>query len=82
MAQDRLRTSELKLTHEFLALMLGVRRAGVSTAVEGFEAQGLVSTARGLIGVLDRDGLIQIANGLYGASEAEYERVLNKTIGS
>jgi CRP-like cAMP-binding protein len=79
MAQDRLVSRELLLTHEFLALMLGVRRAGVSVAVEHFEAQGLIRATRGMIGVLDRDGLIQIADGLYGGPEAEYERVFSQS---
>jgi CRP-like cAMP-binding protein len=75
MAQDRLEAKELLLTHEFLALMLGVRRAGVTTAVQHFEAHGLISCARGSISVEDRDGLQEAANGLYGAPEAEYERL-------
>lgn len=75
MAQDRLASPEIVLTHEFLALMLAVRRAGVTVAVENFEGRGLISARRGMIVILDRDGLLQCANGLYGAPEAEYERV-------
>jgi CRP-like cAMP-binding protein len=82
MAQDRLASPDIILTHEFLALMLGVRRAGVSVAVEDFEDRGLVSAARGMIRILDRDGLIEIADGFYGALEAEYERVFNRAIGA
>ncbi len=80
MAQDRLASPHLVLTHEFLALMLGVRRAGVSVVVENFEDRGLISAARGMIRILERDGLIEIANGFYGAPEAEYERVFNRAI--
>jgi hypothetical protein len=80
MAHDRLGSPELRLTHEYLALMLGVRRAGVSTAIEHFEAKGLVSAARGMVCILERDGLIEAANGFYGAPEAEYERVFNRAI--
>ena len=75
MARDRLDSDEMILTHEFLALMLGVRRAGVSEALRAFEQRGLVKTARGSVTILDRDGLEECANGLYGTPEAEYERL-------
>jgi DNA-binding transcriptional regulator YhcF (GntR family) len=75
MARDRLDSDEMILTHEFLALMLGVRRAGVSEALRAFEQRGLVKTARGSVTIMDRDGLEECANGLYGTLEAEYERL-------
>ena len=75
MAQDRIASKELILTHEFLALMLGVRRAGVTVALQHFEVKGLIAAARGSITILDRDGLEEGAKGLYGAPEAEYERL-------
>lgn len=75
MAQDRIEADELVLTHEFLALMLGVRRAGVTTALGHFENKGVIETARGAVTVKDRDGLEECANGLYGVPEAEFERL-------
>src|SRR5262249_39111293 len=75
MAQDRVDGDELFLTHEFLAVMLGVRRAGVTTALHQLEAQALISTARGSVIVLDRAGLEESANGLYGVPETEFERL-------
>src|SRR5215470_10180115 len=66
MAHDRLEGDELHLTHEFLAIMLGVRRAGVTTALHQLEKSGLISTKRGCVAVVDRDGLEKGANGLYG----------------
>ena len=63
------------LTHEFIALMLGVRRAGVTGALQDFEGKGLIKTARGRVTVKDRDGLEECANGLYGPPEAEFERL-------
>jgi CRP-like cAMP-binding protein len=75
MTHDRLETAEMLLTHEFLSLMLGVRRAGVTTAIQEFERRGLISAARGSITLLDRDGLLEVANGFYGAAEAEFERL-------
>ena len=79
MAHDRLDGDEMKLTHELLALMLGVRRAGVSEALRVFELRGLVETARGRVTIMDRKGLEQCGNGLYGVPEAEYERLFSCT---
>lgn len=75
MSQDRLETAEMLLTHEFLSQMLGVRRAGVTTALQQFERRDLISASRGAITILDRDGLIEVANGYYGRAEAEFERL-------
>jgi CRP-like cAMP-binding protein len=75
MAHDRLEVPHLILTHEFLALMMGVRRAGVTTALQHLQAIGLVRGERGSVTLFDRDGLEEIANGLYGPAEAEYERL-------
>lgn len=75
MAQDRLETPQLVLTHEFLALMLGVRRAGVTTALQHLQKIGLTRGDRGAVTILDRDGLEETADGLYGPAEAEYERL-------
>lgn len=76
MAQDRADASELYLTHDFLALMLGVRRAGVTVALHNLEESGLIETARGRVVILDRDRLREHAKGFYGAPEAEYDRLL------
>jgi hypothetical protein len=72
MARDRLDSDEMILTHELIALMLGVRRAGV---LEALEKKGLVGTARGSVTIMDRDGLEECANGLYGTPEAEHQRL-------
>jgi CRP-like cAMP-binding protein len=76
MAQDRLQSDKLLLTHEFLSIMLGVRRAGVTTALQELENRALVATARGQITIREREGLVATANGLYGTPEAEFERLL------
>jgi CRP-like cAMP-binding protein len=75
MAQDRLADSDITLTHELLSLMLGVRRAGVTTALHQLEGHGFVTTARGAVRILDRPGLIGHSGGFYGVAEAEYERL-------
>ena len=56
-ASDRAGTTELFLTHEFLAQMLAVRRASVTTVVGIFARAGLITTQRGLISIADREGL-------------------------
>lgn len=75
MAHDRLDGNELPLTHEFLALMLNVRRAGVTIALQGLSRQALITAKRGQVVVADRPGLEKAANGLYGIPEAEYRRL-------
>ena len=56
MANDRLEGNEIPLTHEFLSLMLGVRRAGVTVALNYLEQRGIIQLARGDIIILDREG--------------------------
>ena len=67
MADDRVDGDELPLTHEFLAIMLGVRRAGVTVAIQALEAAGLIVAKRGRITILDRQGLIESSDGTYVA---------------
>jgi len=78
MAQDRWEGSSVPLTHEFLSLMLAVRRPGVTEAVHGLSNRGLIDHNRGNIVVIDREGLIERANGLYGIPESEYQRLLGR----
>jgi CRP-like cAMP-binding protein len=75
MAHDRVAGDEIPLTHEFLAVMLGVRRAGVTIAVEDLESRGFIQARRGLIVVRDRRGMETLARGVYGVAEAEQERL-------
>lgn len=57
MARDRSESDELSLTHEFLAMMLGVRRASISEVLGPLQESGLVSSVRGRITILNRAGL-------------------------
>src|SRR5687768_1440325 len=75
MVHDRVGGKELTLTHEFIALMLNVRRAGVTEALQGLTRKGLISAKRAQIVVIDRAGLEARANGLYGIPESEYLRL-------
>lgn len=76
MAHDRLDADELKITHEFLAVMLGVRRPGVTLALKILEKSMVISTSRGGIAIKSRAGLKRAANGAYGVAEAEFDRVV------
>jgi CRP-like cAMP-binding protein len=64
------------ITHEFIALMLAVRRSGVTLALQILEGEGLIRAGRGIITIIDRDGLIEGSNGAYGFAEREYERLM------
>jgi CRP-like cAMP-binding protein len=75
MANDRLDSDEVPLTHEFLSVMLGVRRPGVTVALDHLEKEGLIRAKRGAVAILDRTGLRKISNGAYGAAEAELKRL-------
>jgi DNA-binding transcriptional regulator YhcF (GntR family) len=66
----------LPLTHEFLALMLGVRRAGVTQALHSLSRQGFITASRGAITVLDRKGLERTARDSYGVPETEFRRLI------
>ncbi|WP_339952225.1 Crp/Fnr family transcriptional regulator [uncultured Albimonas sp.] len=76
MCSDRIDEPEMPLTHAFLSVMLGVRRAGVTEAMHDLERQGLIGLNRGSVAVLDRPGLIAAADGSYGLPEAEYARLI------
>jgi CRP-like cAMP-binding protein len=70
MAHDRLDGNEIPLTHEFLSLMLGVRRAGVTGALNQLARKRVIRLSRGRIEIIDRQGLVNSANGTYGIPEA------------
>jgi CRP-like cAMP-binding protein len=76
MWQDRIRGDGLVVTHEFLSLLLGVRRSGVTVALHMLEGRSLIKASRTLIRVVDRKGLHAAANGFYGIPEAEYDRLI------
>ncbi len=76
MAHDRTHDKTLPLTHEFLALMLGVRRAGVTEALQSLKRKKLIDTGRNQIVVLNRKGIEQTAGNAYGVPEQEYRRLI------
>ena len=77
MAHDCVDGNELPLSHEFLATMLGVRRAGITVAVGQLREAGLIESRAGRFSILDRRGLETSACGCYRAVRVEYERLLS-----
>ena len=76
MSHDRIDGDELPLTHEFLSLMLAVRRAGVTEALHVLDGTGIIKARRGVITILDRERLEEKAGESYGVPEAEYEKLI------
>ncbi|MBB4619699.1 Crp/Fnr family transcriptional regulator [Sphingomonas abaci] len=76
MCHDRSEGDEMTLTHEFLSVMLAVRRSGVTVTLHLLEGTGAVRGTRGLITVRDRARLEEIAGDSYGRAEAEYRRLV------
>jgi CRP-like cAMP-binding protein len=76
MTHDRVHTDELPLTHEFLAIMLGVRRASVTEVLQPLHNEGLVRSSRGKIAVLNREGLEAASCECYRLVTDEYNRLL------
>jgi CRP-like cAMP-binding protein len=76
MAHDCADGNEMPLSHELLAIMLGVRRPGVTVAMGQFKNAGLIESRRGRIVILDRRDLEASACGCYRAVKAQYKRLL------
>jgi CRP-like cAMP-binding protein len=76
MCEDRLQSSRLHVTHEFLSLMLAVRRSGVTVALQELEGMKIIKSTRGKVEILNREALRDLADGAYGTPEAEYERLI------
>lgn len=76
---DRLPGSELVMTQELIANMLGVRRQGVTECALRLQESGLIRYSRGRITVLDRIGLEARVCECYAVVKNEYERLIPKT---
>ena len=78
LCQDRVGGSELRLTQEFLAQMLGTRRSRVSEAAIILQRAGLLRYSRGIITILDREGLEEFVCECYRAVKAEFDRLFGR----
>jgi CRP-like cAMP-binding protein len=76
MCHDRIDGDDLPLTHEFLSIMLGVRRSGVTNELHIIEGMKTIKATRGNIRILDRARLEEIAGASYGEPEKEYARLI------
>ena len=78
MTHDRMQSDEFLLTQEFLAMMLGVQRTGVTAAAGGLQRAGLIRYTRGNVTILDRRGLERSSCECYAVSKLEFDRLLGK----
>ncbi len=76
MCHDRVLGNEIGLTHEFIGMMLAVRRPSVTNSLHTLEGNGFVKTQRGLITIRNRSALEEFARDAYGKPEAEYRRLM------
>jgi CRP-like cAMP-binding protein len=75
MVRDRIDSADLPMTQEFLSVMLGVRRSGVSVAASTLQAGGLIRLSRGHVTILDHDGLTTAACDCYRLIEQSRDRI-------
>jgi len=75
-SRDRIGSDDLRLTHEFIAAMLGVRRAGITEVSGAFEARGLITQKRGLTRIADGRALEAASCECYAVVREEYDRLL------
>jgi CRP-like cAMP-binding protein len=76
LCHDRVGRDEIRLTQEFLAQMLGTRRSRVSEAAIILQSAGLIRYSRGIITILDREGLEEFVCECYQVVKAEFDRLL------
>lgn len=79
MTRDRMPSGDFLLTHEFLGMMLGVRRTTVTDVMGALQKAGLIRYRRGRVTILDREALRQRACECYDISRQEFDRLLGDT---
>ena len=77
MCHDRVDGDDLHLTHEFMSIMLSVRRPSVTNALHVLEGTGYIKAERGYVTITDRAALQAFAADAYGQPEAEYRRLMD-----
>jgi len=76
---DRAEADAFPMTHEFLAMMLGVRRPGVTLAARSLQTKGLITYKHGTMTVLDREGLEAVACNCYRVIKNEFACLLGRS---
>ncbi len=76
MCHDRAAGDEVALTHEYMSIMLAVRRPSVTTALHVLEGNRFIRAQRGVITIIDRRRLEEFAGDVYGRPEAEYTQLI------
>jgi CRP-like cAMP-binding protein len=82
MTRDRMPADDFLLTHEFLGMMLGVRRTTVTDVMGSLQRAGLIQYRRGHVTILDHEGLRRRACECYDISRLEFDRLLGDTFGA
>ena len=77
MSRDRAHSNEFHVTHEFMASVLGVRRAGVTRAASALHARNLIRYSRGDVRIMDRRGLESATCGCYAVDRQTYAAIMN-----
>ena len=80
LSHDRLDSDKLVMTHDLISNMLGVRREGVTLAAQKLVAKNLIKSVRGTMTILDRQGLEKAVCECYDVVNAEYNRLLGRSI--
>jgi CRP-like cAMP-binding protein len=79
LSADRIDGTEVPLTHELVAEMLGVGRPTITLVARDLQTAGLIRYRRGLIAIVDRPGLHEVSCECYGVIRRAYERMLPLT---
>ena len=81
MTHDRAGSDTFPMTHEFISMMLGVRRAGVTVTAGILQKAGVIRYAQGSMTVVDRPGLEAASCGCYGLIRQQFEHLLGQAVG-
>jgi len=82
MMRDYSGSNTLQLTHEMVAGMIGTRRAGVSMATRALRERGLIDSARGMIEIVNGEGLVEAACECYSIIREEFAQLHNNQLQS
>ena len=76
MSHDRVNSPEIRLTQEYLAMMLGAERSAVTIAAATLQNSGLIRHTRGVITIISRPGLEGVSCECYDVARAQFSALL------